>query len=165
MYFPLFFDLTEKEILVVGAGNVAGRRIQVLMGFVRKIRVVAKQISPAVRALSLDAAKAASQGSTQIELAEGAFQESDLAGADLVLAATDDAGVNRQIYLLAHKKKIPVNVCTDAGLCDFQFPSVIESGQTVIGINASGKDHARVKETRKKIEEKIHADGFKSKYQ
>ncbi len=165
MYFPLFFDLSDKEFLVVGGGHIARRRIRVLVGYAYKVRIVSKEISSKIRGLISDASKSSKNACTLFEIKERGFVESDLEGADFVLAATDDEKLNARIVELCRQKGIPVNACTDADLCDFQFPSVIEDGETVIGINASGKDHALVKETRKKIEKMLGSEDLSSKYE
>ena len=139
MHLPMFIDLTHKRILVAGGGAVAGRRIRVLFGFCRHITVVAPEISPEINSLGLD-------------IYRREFKPSDLDGKDIVLAATDDAQVNRQIAGLCRRRGILVNNCSDQRLCDFQFPAVVQSGDIVIGINSSGKNHGLVRETRRKIE-------------
>ncbi|MCD7842278.1 MAG: bifunctional precorrin-2 dehydrogenase/sirohydrochlorin ferrochelatase [Lachnospiraceae bacterium] len=170
MYFPLFIDLSEKEILVIGAGHIASRRVRSLCGFAGHITVVAPRISdeyPAQkRFLSTEDRSGRDDGEnssapeesedpdtgTKITTVIRCFKESDLDGKDLVLAATDDRDLNRKVFDLCRARGIPVNVCSDSGLCDFQFPSVVESGAVVVGINASGRDHHLVKETRKRVE-------------
>lgn len=144
MYFPLFIDLTEKKILVVGAGSIALRRIRVLCGFGGHITVVARHIPDELRVLEQE---------YPVFLIGRAFGEADLEGKDLVLAATNDADLNRRISELCRARGIAVNVCTDASLCDFQFPSLVADGPVVIGINASGQDHHLVKQTRQRVEE------------
>ena len=52
MYFPLFIDLSQKNILVVGAGTIAARRIRTLCGFAGTITVCAPQMRPEIRELS-----------------------------------------------------------------------------------------------------------------
>ncbi|MCD7716390.1 MAG: bifunctional precorrin-2 dehydrogenase/sirohydrochlorin ferrochelatase [Lachnospiraceae bacterium] len=156
MYFPLFVDLSEKEILVVGAGHIAARRVRSLCGFAGHITVVAPQISDEFSAPDTD---------TKITMVTKCFTEPDLEGKDLVLAATDDRALNRKIFDLCRARGIPVNVCSDSGLCDFQFPSIVESGAVVVGINASGRDHHLVKETRKRVETLLFDERFHSRYQ
>ena len=72
---------------------------------------------------------------------------------DLVLAATNDRKLNSRIGELCREQGIPVNVCSRKEDCDFFFPSVIQKGDLVIGINASGKNHSLVKRTRQEMEE------------
>ncbi len=160
MYFPLFLDLSEKEILVIGAGHIALRRVRSLCGFAGHITIIAPQISEALHALVL----AQTGSATGITMIRRCFEKDDLNGKDFVLAATDDAHLNRNIFELCRSSGIPVNVCSDSGLCDFQFPSIVESGKVVIGLNASGRDHLLVKETRKQVEGLLQNENFHSRY-
>ncbi|MCD7884266.1 MAG: bifunctional precorrin-2 dehydrogenase/sirohydrochlorin ferrochelatase [Lachnospiraceae bacterium] len=162
MYFPLFLDLSEKNVLVVGAGTIARRRIRALLGFAGHITIVAPRITRDIPAADEApdgaAAKEASDNAaagetTGITVLERCFEEEDLTGKDLVLAATDDAALNARISEECRKRGIPVNACTGIEACDFLFPSVIEKNQVVAGVNASGQNHALVKNTRKQIEE------------
>ena len=149
-YFPLFADLSDKRILIVGAGMIAARRLRVLCAFAGQITVTAPRVSEEVELLLEE---------YSFRLLKRPFRESDLDTAQLVLAATDDASLNCRIAKLCRQRNIPVNDCSDRRNCDFQFPSVVCSGDVVIGINASGKDHRLVKETRKKIERCMNNEG------
>lgn len=144
MYFPFFVDLTQKQVLVVGAGTIAARRIRTLAEFAGQIRVCAPEISASVRELS---------ESYSIVLLEKGFAETDLDGADLVLAVTDDRELNHRIARLCRTRGIPVNDCSEKELCDFYFPSIVQKDGIVIGIGASGQDHGLVKRTRIELEE------------
>lgn len=143
MYFPLYVDLTEKNILFAGGGKIAARRVHILMRFAKHITVVAPRFEESFGELEKE---------SQIRLVQRNFDFSDLIGRDLVFAATDDTELNRQIYEACKEQGIPVNVCSDQNLCDFQFPSVVISDDVVIGINASGKNHRRVKQVRQELE-------------
>ncbi|MCD8023153.1 MAG: bifunctional precorrin-2 dehydrogenase/sirohydrochlorin ferrochelatase [Lachnospiraceae bacterium] len=171
MYFPLFLDLSDKNILVAGAGRIACRRVRALCGFAGHITVVAPRICgdlSSIGALS----RADSEGDsadlywdgTSLMFFRRRFRETDLEGMDMVLAATDDAAQNGRIADLCHERGIPVNVCSDAQSCDFQFPSVVETKGIVIGMNASGVDHRLVKETRKQVETLFEDADFHSRY-
>lgn len=144
MYFPIFIDLSDKKILVVGAGAVALRRIRTLCGFAGEIHVCAPKVRDEIWELS---------EKFPIVIEEQAFTPAQLDGQDFVLAATDNAALNREIAGLCKEKGIPVNVCSEKELCDFYFPSVLKKDEIVIGINASGKDHGLVKRTRIELEE------------
>lgn len=69
------------------------------------------------------------------------FQEEDLEGAVLVLAATDDKELNSLVAELCRERGIPVNSCSDRTQCDFYFPGIARRENLVIGVTASGKDH------------------------
>lgn len=157
MFFPVFVDLTKKNILVVGAGRIASRRIFVLHEFAGCMTVVAPSVCDKIEDL-------ANEKPDCLHIVRRVFEDSDLDGMDMVLAATDDALQNRRIAALCKDRGIFVNVASAQELCDFQFPSVVSAGELVVGINASGKDHRLVKETRKKVEECLLAGDGKSFY-
>lgn len=157
MHFPVFVDLTEKNILVVGAGAIASRRIGVLLDFAGRITVVAPVLCAQLQKMQ----EAKRPG---LVIHRRRFRESDLEERDLVLAATDDEALNREIAALCARKKIPVNVSSDQSLCDFQFPSVVQIQDLVVGLNASGRDHRLVKEMRRKVEKLLLPEGQNGKY-
>ena len=143
-YFPMFIDLTDKKILVAGGGTIALRRIRTLLKFRADIRVIAPELCEELAQLE-------SEGKISAERRE--YRTSDIDGVYIVLAATDDHEVNRRIWEECRAAGVTVNVADDRSLCDFYFPSIVMTEDTVIGINCGGEDHAKVKETRIKIEE------------
>ena len=108
-YFPMFIDIEGKHILVVGAGKIALRRVQTLLQFRARIKVIAKEIPKEQKeAFHL----LVSEG--KIVLEEKAFEESDLTEAlFLVLAATNVKKLNHEICMLCRKRKILANTATD----------------------------------------------------
>lgn len=143
-YFPMFIDLTDKKILVAGGGTIALRRIRTLLKFRADIRVIAPELCEELAQLE-------SEGKISAERRE--YRTSDIDGVYIVLAATDDHEVNRRIWEECRAAGVTVNVADDRSLCDFYFPSIVMTEDTVIGVNCGGEDHAKVKETRIKIEE------------
>lgn len=158
MYFPIYMDLSDKDILVAGGGTIAARRVRTLWGFAGRITVVAPEISEEIREMEK------LPGSREISIVRRAFSEKDLEGKFLVLAATDDHALNRRIYELCRRRNILVNVCSDQKLCDFQFPSIVQKKELVIGINASGQNHSLVKETRRQLEQFLQVDEAEKRY-
>lgn len=142
-YFPLFVDLSEKKIVVIGAGNIAGRRIKTLTQFTRQIKVVAPAIHPSIEALAEE---------FPLTLERKLYEREDIYSADMVIAATDDAKLNEEIHSVCKCLGILVNVISDKDKCDFHFPGVIKREQLVIGVNAGGKNHKLAKAIREKIE-------------
>ena len=71
----------------------------------------------------------------------------------LIVAATPNKEVNREIADYCKKNNILVNVASEAALCDFYFPAVVFQENCVIGITGTGENHQEVKQLRKKIEE------------
>lgn len=156
MFFPLYVDLTDKKILFVGGGHIAARRIHTLCGFSNHMTVVAPSYEMSILQLK--------EEGYPISLVQRDFCISDLDEAELVFAATDDSELNQKIAGVCRQKGIPVNVCSDQSLCDFQFPSIVLAEDVVIGLNASGKDHHKVKETRQKLEQLLNVEKGQGKY-
>ena len=146
-YFPMFIDIEGKHILVVGAGKIALRRVQTLLQFRARIKVIAKEIPKEQKeAFHL----LVSEG--KIVLEEKAFEESDLTEAFfLVLAATNVKKLNHEICMLCRKRKILANTATDRTDCDFNFPAVAVQEELVVGITGDGSDHRKVAETAARI--------------
>lgn len=138
LFFPLFVDLSKKKIVVVGAGNIALRRIQTLFDFAGQITVIAPEIRDEIRELKKKAGDS-------FCILPRAFEPADLEGADLVLAVSSDHAVNETVGKLCREKGIPVNVSHKKELSDFYFPGVVRKENVVIGVTASGTDHAQAK--------------------
>ena len=147
--FPLFVDLTEKKILVVGAGKIASRRVKTLLPFAGEITVEAPE---AVEEL-LDLAEKG-----EILYRKKAYAREDLYDADMVIAATDSREVNEDIYSACKCLGIQVNVASDQNKCDFHFPGILEYDGVVMGFNGSGRDHRKVRQVREKVQEALLGD-------
>lgn len=128
-FFPMFVDLTDQDCLVVGGGRVALRKVQVLLDFDARVIVVANEICDDIRRLST------SGGS--LLLYERSFEDSDITGKKLVVAATSDETLNDRISNLCDREKIPVNVVDDKKRCSFIFPSYIKE-KDLVGAFSSG---------------------------
>lgn len=142
-YFPLFVSLEEKEILVVGGGTIASRRIRALLPFGGRLTVIAPEVSDFIK-------EAAAEG--ELVWKQEAYTREALRYADLVLACTDDPELNGEVYSVCKCLGIPVNVCSDRRKCDFYFPGIVARDNVVIGVTAGGTDHRKAREVREKIE-------------
>lgn len=120
MHFPLFVDLTDKPCLVVGAGPVAARKVRLLADFGARVTVIARE-----------------NGACSVPICRP-FQDSDIAGHTLVVAATDDAALNVRIASLCRAARIPVNVVDDPANCTFLFPSIAQKGPVVAAVSTGG---------------------------
>lgn len=135
-YFPMFFDVTGKRAVIVGAGTIAARRAQTLADFGMDIHVVAPGGAGKMESL---------ESAGQICWERKCFEPADLDGAYMVLAATNDSKLNDEIVRECRGRKILVNHAGDRTQCDFYFPGIARDGQIVIGATASGKDHGKAK--------------------
>ena len=100
-YFPMFVDLTEKKIVVVGAGTIAKRRIRSLLNFTNRLMVIAPEVNQELKDL---------EASGQITILRKKYSREDIYDADLVIAATNDAQINNDIYSVCKCMGITVNV-------------------------------------------------------
>lgn len=141
--FPMFVDISDWPILVVGAGKIAQRRIETLLQFALSITVVAPECSKKIRQWAQE---------EKICLKQRAYVPQDLDGMRMVCAATSQNVLNEEIGQECRKKGILVNVCSDKMQCDFHFPGIVLKEELTIGINASGKNHRKAKEARIAIE-------------
>ena len=144
-YFPLFIDLQDKKVLVVGAGEVALRKIEKLLPFNPKITVVAKKVKQE-KVYKLAKEK-------KINLIERPFSFEDLKEKDLVIVAVDDINLQKQIYEYCKDKKIPVNSVDSPKFCSFIFPAYIKKADLIIGVSTSGKAPALAGKLKKTLEE------------
>lgn len=137
--FPMFVDISKKNVLVVGGGAVAARRVKALLAFVGNIKVVAPRIDERLQGLG-------------IELVERKFHIEDLQDKDMVIIASDDKPLNEEIARLCQERGILKNVATAPQLCDFYFPGMIIKEDYVIGISSRGKSPKKSRKLREKLE-------------
>ncbi len=125
---PLLHRFSGKRCLMVGAGRIAARRVAALLQAGAVVDVVAVEVQPPLRETVLQ------HGGS---ITQRAYRAGDIAaGLDLVVAATDDRGVNRQVAADCRRLGVLVNVVDDAGLCDVAFPSVIDRHPLMITVSS-----------------------------
>lgn len=145
-FYPILVDLRGKKALVVGGGNIAHRKIVPLLDCGASVEVIAKELSSPVAALL-------EQGLIRWEHQE--FSEEHLGGAFLVIAATDDADLNRRISERAQQRGLLVNAVDQPSECNFIFPSILRRGDLVVAISTSGQSPAFAKKIREDLEEQF----------
>lgn len=128
--FPLFFKLENRKVLIVGGGDVALRKADLLSRAGAAITILAPDISTEIQALLSD---------DRHELIYKNYNKSYMTGARVIIAATDDETLNHQIHADATALNIPVNVVDTPHLCDFIFPAIVDRNPIVIGISSNGK--------------------------
>jgi len=139
IYYPIFLDLRGREVLVVGAGKVALRKVRGLVEAGASVTVV----SPSVLA---------EFESLPVKLVRRKFRASDVKSQALVFAATDQRDVNQRVATLCAARAIPVNVADAPSECAFLVPSRIRKGNLQIAVSTSGRDPRLAVALRKRIE-------------
>ncbi|MGJ0491362.1 siroheme synthase CysG [Methylobacter sp.] len=145
-YFPIFVQLKNQNCLVVGAGEVAARKIELLAQADAKITVIASEISTAVSNL---------KALHSLNILKKTFSSTDLHGFRLVVSATDDADTNKLVAKTATEQNIPVNVVDNPELCTFIFPAIIDRSPVVAAVSSGGASPVLARLLRAKIESLI----------
>lgn len=133
-YFPIFINVENVKVLVIGLGCIAARRINVLKNFGAEITVITKEVKTNVE---------------NIDIKIKEFEEDDIKEIyDIVIAATDNNAVNKNIIKLAKEKNIKYyNSISDKNDNNFFFPAVIENDEIVCGLTSkNGLDHKIAKQ-------------------
>lgn len=141
-YFPMFVDLSDKKVVVVGAGTIAKRRIRALIEFTNHLVVIAPEVNPELQEL---------ENNGVIGILRKNYEREDIYGADIVIAATNDHKTNDDIYSVCKCMGVTVNVCSDKNKCDFYFPGIARKEQIVVGVTATGTDHRKAKDVVEKV--------------
>jgi uroporphyrin-III C-methyltransferase/precorrin-2 dehydrogenase/sirohydrochlorin ferrochelatase len=142
-YLPIFLQVKGKPCVVVGGGEVAHRKVSVLLDAGAAVKVVAPELCEHLAGVS------------GIEHVAGHFQSAHLDGAVLVIAATDDHEVNRQVSEQAHLRNIPVNVVDNPALCSFIMPAILDRSPLMVAFSSGGASPVLTRMLRGKLETMI----------
>ncbi len=147
-YLPIFYDLSVRPCLVVGAGEIAARKVRQLRKAEASVTVIAPDICDELQGLV---------DNKEIQYIAERFSEEILHDKMLVIAATNDEEVNRQVSELAKAQNIPVNVVDNPGLCSFIMPSIVDRDPVQIAISTGGASPVLARLLRARLETLIPA--------
>ncbi len=142
-YFPVFFNLRGLRVLVVGAGEVALRKVSLLERTGALIDLVAPEVIA-------ELAARAEAGALTLRRRE--FQAEDLDGVRLVIVATSQRAVNRRIASLCESRAIPVNVVDDKVASRFIVPAIIDRDPVLVAISTGGASPVLARRLRERLE-------------
>ncbi|MEA2063626.1 MAG: bifunctional precorrin-2 dehydrogenase/sirohydrochlorin ferrochelatase [Gemmatimonadota bacterium] len=146
--YPISIDLEGRRCCVVGGGTVAGRKVRSLLETGALIEVVSPRASEKISAW-------ANEG--KITWKRKPFDPGDLEGAFLVIGATDQGGVNEQVFRAAREKGILVNIADDPGMCNFFLPAVVHRGAFQVAVSTGGASPLLARRVREELEERYGA--------
>jgi uroporphyrin-III C-methyltransferase / precorrin-2 dehydrogenase / sirohydrochlorin ferrochelatase len=142
-YLPIFVDLRDRLVVVIGGGVVAQRKIEHLLKAHARVRVVAPELCP-------ELALYREQG--RIEYRPLLFSQAQLEGAMLVVAATDDTTVNDAVSVAARERGLLVNVVDDGPRCTFIFPAIVDRSPVIVAVGTAGSSPTLARRVRTQIE-------------
>jgi uroporphyrin-III C-methyltransferase/precorrin-2 dehydrogenase/sirohydrochlorin ferrochelatase len=142
-YLPLFFDLKNRQALLVGGGDVALRKARLLVRAGARVRVVSREVHA-----ELDELIERHGGQVII----GEYHPALLDDVALVIAATDDESLNERVHYDAVARSLPVNVVDNPPLCTFVFPAIVDRSPIVIGISSGGQSPVLARLLRARLE-------------
>ena len=142
-HLPIFINLRQKPTLVVGGGDIALRKINLLLKAQAKVKCVSPHFCEGLKTLSLD---------SNVSLVNKRFEASDISNYSVIISATDDSKVNESVSKIAHESRIPVNVVDSPELSSFIMPSIVDRSPVVIAVSSSGKAPVLARLIRAKLE-------------
>jgi uroporphyrin-III C-methyltransferase / precorrin-2 dehydrogenase / sirohydrochlorin ferrochelatase len=147
-YFPLFADLTGRSVLVVGGGEVAERKVRLLLTSGARVALVARTLTPWLTAQATNAAG-------RIVHMAAEYADAHLAGVVLAIVATDDHELNAQVAADARARNLLVNVVDDTGLSGFIVPAIVDRSPVVIAVSTGGAAPVLARLVRERLESLI----------
>ncbi|PKB86291.1 uroporphyrinogen-III C-methyltransferase [Ewingella americana] len=142
-YLPIFADLRQRPVLVVGGGEIAARKIDLLLRAGAAVRIVAQSLSSELEHRLQQ---------SQVSWLAKQFEPQQLDDVFLVIAATDDAALNAEVFEQANRRQLLANVVDDQPKCSFIFPSIVDRSPIVVAISSSGTAPVLARMLREKLE-------------
>lgn len=145
---PIFIDLKQRSSVVIGGGDVAMRKVTMLLKAQANVVLVSPELCNELQQLVDD---------ERLDYIKAHFSPEQLDGAVIVIAATDDVAVNKLVSMEAKLRNIPVNVVDAPALCSFTMASVVDRSPIVIAISSEGNAPVLARYIRTKIETMLPA--------
>ncbi len=148
-HLPIFLDVRGRSALVVGGGEIATRKVNLLLRAGAKVRLVSPQLSAELASLA---------DHQQIDLSRRTYADGDVSGdLALVVAATDNPATNQAIAAAAKAANLPVNVVDDPDASSFIVPSIIDRSPVVAAVSTGGASPVLARLIRARLESLIPA--------
>jgi precorrin-2 dehydrogenase/sirohydrochlorin ferrochelatase len=145
-YYPILIRLEGMKVVVVGGGVVAQRKIDTLLAYHADVHVVSRDLTPKLNHYLEE---------QRITLSGSEFKESQLDGAFIVIAATDDPLLNRKVSEKASARGLLINAVDQPVDCNFIVPSILRRGDLLVAVSTSGKSPAFARKLRQELEEQF----------
>jgi len=146
--FPLFLNLQNRRALVVGGGDAAARKVELLLSAGAQVSLIAATVGGEIAQLI---------GEARISWAGRSFDEAELEGASLVIVATEDEALQARVSQAAQRRCLPVNVVDRPALSSFIMPAIVDRAPITIAISSGGTAPALARRIRAEIERSLPA--------
>ena len=148
MFYPINLKIDDMKIVIIGGGKVAYRKCMNFLAFNKKVLVVSKEF-----------VKEFEEIKEQVEIVKGAYNEKYIKDAFVVVAATNNKEVNREIGTYCRQYNKLVNVVDDKDLSNFTVPSFVKRGDLLLSVSTGGKSPSLSRKIRKDLEE-VYDDSY-----
>lgn len=145
-YFPMFIDMRNLKVLVIGAGSIATEKLDKLIDFTTQITVIAQRVEEEAHSLIEE---------HQLTLEQRVYKKGDIEGFDIVIVATDTVALHKKIYEESRGSRVLVNSVDNTEYCDFIFPSYVQKDDLTIAFSTGGASPAFAKQIRQYCEKSI----------
>ena len=145
-FFPLYMDMQNLKVLVVGGGTIATEKLEKLTDFTTEITVITSEVNAEAHRLIKDHC---------LTLYQRRYKKGDIEGFDIVIVATDTVDLHKAIYDESRGSRILVNSVDNTDYCDFIFPSYVQKGDLTIAFSTGGASPAFAKQIRRHFEKII----------
>ena len=146
VYYPVSLNIRGRKCVVVGGGQVALRKVRVLLKHGADVSVISPDLCPELVSLA---------ERREIRVLTREYRAGDLKGAFIAIVATNNSEVNQQVVSEARRQAVLVNVVDDAENSEFIVPSLLRRGEVTIAISTSGKSPALARKIRTRLEKEF----------
>lgn len=158
--YPIFLKIHTLDVLIVGAGQVGHEKLSFILKSSpdANITMVAPWVSDEVRNLLIN------NPDNKVKIVNREFEAEDVAGKDMVIAATDISPLNHRVHKISKAFGVLVNVADTPALCDFYLGSIVTRGNLKVAISTNGQSPTFAKRFRQVLEDILpeNTDGLLS---
>jgi len=145
-YYPIYVELHEQPCIVIGGGKIAEGKVEGLLSAGAQVTIVSPDLTAHLHALVAQ---------NQVRYIKRTYQSGDLAGAFMVICATDQTEINHQVWQEASTNRQLVNVVDDTPRCNFIAPAIFRKGDLNIAISTGGKAPALAVRLKERLQKEI----------
>lgn len=145
-YYPIYIDIEDRDVVIIGGGNVCARKAETMMKYGARVTIVSPDFTGEIEQWAREG---------KLAIKQKHYDAGDIDGANIVIASTDDQGVNEQIAADCRRRRIPVNVVDVTPLCEFIVPAIIEKGSVQIAVSTGGKSPALARTLKEDLQRMI----------